>query len=176
MAKHIYLLRHAKSSWKDESLKDFDRPLAKRGLATLPQVGAWLRGRQVQADVILCSPAVRARASMEGICDAWGVARDRIQYLDRLYLADRSTLVDIIRQQDDACQTLMILAHNPGLDHVLNFLVNGPIPLTKKGKLMTTANIAHLVVGDDWQEVGRDGARLVDLVRPQPAPAKPAAS
>ncbi len=172
MAKHIYLMRHAKSSWKDETLKDFDRPLARRGIAALPQVGAWLRNNHVQADVILCSPAARARATLEGVCDAWGVARDRIQYVDRLYLADRSTLVECIRQQDNANRTLLLLAHNPGLDHLLNFLVDGPIPLTKKGKLMTTASIAHLVVGDDWQSVDRNGARLLALARPRPEPLK----
>ena len=167
MPKDLFLMRHAKSSWKEAAQKDFDRPLNKRGLEDLQFIADWFKRENIIPDVILSSSALRARATVDGICDIWGLPRDPVQYLDRLYLADRSTLMEIIQGQDESVGSLLIVAHNPGLERVLSFLVADPIPLTKQGKLMTTANVAHLRLAQAWRTLDRDQAELLHLVRPK---------
>ncbi len=167
MPRNLFLMRHAKSSWKDDALKDFDRPLAKRGVQDLPVVADWFKAKAIMPGAILASPALRAKSTIEGLCDAWGVSRDRIQFLEKLYLADRSTLVSIIHEHGNAHGSLLIVAHNPGLEHLLNFLVADPIPLTKQGKLMTTANVAHVTVENEWRQLDRGKGKLIEVARPK---------
>ena len=53
--KRLYLIRHAKSSWKDPDLDDFDRPLNKRGKTDAPLMGKRLKEQGVKPDLIISS-------------------------------------------------------------------------------------------------------------------------
>ena len=93
----LSLLRHAKSSWEDGSLKDFERPLAKRGESAAPRMGAFMAERGLAPQLILCSPAVRARQTLDLVLPH--LAGDpSVLYEDRLYLAAPSALLARLRR------------------------------------------------------------------------------
>lgn len=119
--KKLWILRHAKSDWGSPSLPDFERPLNKRGLANAPAMGAFLSEHGLP-DLVLCSPARRARQTAERVSESMGYAVGRIQFEPRIYEASPETLLDVIEQVPDAVQHLMLVGHNPGLTMLVNML------------------------------------------------------
>jgi len=111
--KTLMLIRHAKSSWDDETLDDKARPLNERGLHDAPMMGQHLAERGVRADLILTSPAVRALSTAHIIADAIGYTRKDIIADERLYASSPGTLLAIIQGIDDAHQRVLIFGHNP---------------------------------------------------------------
>lgn len=162
--KTLLLLRHAKSSWKDTSLTDFERPLNRRGRRAAALIGRFLRRKNVQPDLILSSPAVRARSTIEIVLES-SQLRVEPRYDERLYLASAAALLGIIRQFEDQVDTAMLVGHNSGTEDVLH-------RLTGVQGIMPTAALAKIVLDvDRWSEVtiklsgGRAG--LEWLVKPK---------
>ncbi|MFP3920217.1 MAG: SixA phosphatase family protein [Dichotomicrobium sp.] len=110
----VSLYRHAKSSWDDPSLEDFDRGLSKRGQRSAPAMGAFLRESGLRPDTVLCSPAQRARETFALSFGEGGDAPD-LHADERLYHASAATMLDLLRSQPAEVQHVMILGHNPGL-------------------------------------------------------------
>ncbi len=113
--KRLYLIRHAKSSWKDSSLADFERPLNKRGKRNAPFMGKRLQFYQILPALILSSPAKRARKTARMIAQEIGFPKKQIVYDDDIYDASTSTLFHMIRNLDDAAMDAMLFGHNPGI-------------------------------------------------------------
>lgn len=113
--KTLTLVRHAKSSWGDPALPDRDRPLNERGLRDVAAMGQRLVQRGAKPDLLLASPATRARTTAEHLAQALGVKRKHIVVTDRLYAAPASELLAVIAELGDAPQHVMLVAHNPGL-------------------------------------------------------------
>ena len=120
--KILTLIRHAKSSWKDSTLPDWDRPLNKRGRRDAPMMGERLAGREAYADLLVTSSAVRAVATAEAIAAAIEYPADDIVLDERLYGADEFEILEIIQGLDDAWERVMLLGHNPGLTDLVNAL------------------------------------------------------
>src|SRR6185436_6244171 len=99
--KTLYLLRHAKSSWKDDSLLDIERPLNKRGRKAAETVGRFLRKKRIIPDLVLCSTAVRARETTEIVLAAAGRSPD-IHFDERIYEAGAERLLEVVAQIDKA--------------------------------------------------------------------------
>ena len=99
--KTIILVRHAKSSWKDPGLNDFDRPLNKRGKKNAPLMGQKLKERQVMPDLVLSSPAKRARKTATAIAKAVGYPKKRIVFDDNMYHGGARYLFEMIKNLDD---------------------------------------------------------------------------
>ena len=95
--KKLVLIRHAKSSWKNPGLRDFDRPLNKRGKADAPEMGRRLALRSLMPDRLLSSPAKRAIRTAEIIAGAIGFPAGRISRMDRLYGAGVAELIGILQ-------------------------------------------------------------------------------
>src|SRR5947209_6480088 len=95
--KHLYLLRHAKSSWDDPALADSERPLAARGRRDVKRIAAHAGAGSIAPDLVLCSPARRTRETLKGIAGALG-PQARVRIEPRLYGADRDDLLDVIRR------------------------------------------------------------------------------
>jgi phosphohistidine phosphatase len=121
--KHLLLFRHAKSSWNDEGVLDFARTLAARGERDAPEMGARLRGRGIAVDLVLASPAARAKRTAALVAAPLGYAEQRIAFAPELYLASPAALLQAIGRQPDSVATLLVVGHNPGLTELANLLV-----------------------------------------------------
>jgi phosphohistidine phosphatase len=110
----LSLLRHAKSSWSDARLKDFDRPLNERGAATAPRVAAFMVRRGLVPDLVLCSPAQRARQTVELMLPHFERV-PAVAYEEALYLASPATMLKLVRAADAGVRHTMVVGHDPGL-------------------------------------------------------------
>lgn len=121
--KRLYLVRHAKSSWRDRELSDEARPLNKRGKRDAIRMGEYLaRVRKVAPDLVMASPARRARDTVILLTGALGYSQDRIVWQRGIYTGDASDLLTLVRQVDDGCREAMLVGHNPYLTDLANLL------------------------------------------------------
>src|SRR5258708_23117047 len=119
--KNLLLLRHAKSNWDDSSLPDFDRPLAARGERDAPRMGKALAKRGPAPEVIISSPAGRAKATVEAVIKAARFAIDA-QYDEKIYGASSAELLAVIRRIPDEFSSALLVGHNPGFEDLLSRL------------------------------------------------------
>jgi phosphohistidine phosphatase len=161
MAKTLLLLRHAKSSWKDSSLDDHDRPLNQRGKAAAPRMGRLLRDEGLVPDLIVASTAVRAQATAFAVIEASGYAGP-LRSARSLYLAPPSAYVELARELDERTERVLMIGHNPGIENLLSELVGRP-------EAMPTAALAALSLPvDDWLEFDLGtAASLIGFWRPR---------
>lgn len=147
--KRLTLIRHAKSSWSEESLPDRERPLSKRGEHDAPRMGERLRARGARPSLILSSPAARAKRTAQIIADCLGYPREFLQYAEPLYHASPATLLGAAAAQDDRHADVVIVAHNPGLlDLTRRLLRDWP-----HGNLPTAGVVAIDFEADSWAAI-----------------------
>lgn len=125
--KTLFLVRHAKSSWADIALDDFDRPLNNRGEKDTPLMGNVLKNKQILRDLLLSSPAKRAYSTAKKIAKAIGYTKDDIQTNKNIYHASADSLLEIMQGQDENYQSIMLFGHNPGLTDFAVMLSGKPI-------------------------------------------------
>ena len=111
--KQLLICRHAKSSWKDPELRDFDRPLNKRGKGDAPEMGRRLAAHGLQPDLIYASSAVRAVETVLHYAKEIGYPVERIQFNPGQYTASVPMLLSLIQEVDQEVATLMVVGHNP---------------------------------------------------------------
>jgi phosphohistidine phosphatase len=121
--KILILVRHAKSSWKDPSLVDFDRPLNKRGKRNAPFMGQKLKERKIMPDLLLSSPAKRARKTAIAVAKALDYPPKKIMFLDKMYHASARYLFDLLKNLDDENETVMLFGHNPSLNDFADMML-----------------------------------------------------
>lgn len=161
--KTLLLLRHAKSSWSNPSLRDFDRPLNERGLKAAPLIGQLLLKRQIQPGLVLSSPAERARQTALFVAEAAQFATAP-RFDESIYEASALALLEIISQIDDHVAQAMIVGHNPGMEELLMIL-------TGETRRMPTAALAFISLNvEKWSEVREGTGRLEWLVKPKELP------
>ncbi|UCI18042.1 histidine phosphatase family protein [Mesorhizobium sp. B2-1-8] len=165
--KQLLLLRHAKSSWDDPDLDDFDRPLDERGLKAARLIGRELAARGWLADLALVSPAMRARDTWRLVAAELPV-HPRVAFAEALYDASAADILSEIRKADPSSGCLVVLGHNPGLEDLAKQLA-GPGSEAKARKRLEekfpTAALARFVLEDDWS--GLTSARLTHCLRPK---------
>jgi phosphohistidine phosphatase len=113
--KKLFLIRHAKSSWNDFSLSDYDRPLNSRGIHDAPKMAAFLQQTAGKIDAIYTSPAVRALSTAQYFRDAFGIAQADFHEVRHLYHASISDFYNVLQKIPDNCHSVMIFSHNPGI-------------------------------------------------------------
>jgi phosphohistidine phosphatase len=160
--KTLLLLRHAKSSWCDSQLTDFDRPLAKRGKHDAPLIGSLLAERGVLPDLVLCSPAKRAAATMELVSRAAAITGESLVFDRRLYEADCDSLLRIVHELDDCYCRVMLCGHNPGLAEFCDFL----LPETLDS-LPTCALVVMTFPVDHWHVLAPGTGTFLYAMRPK---------
>ena len=163
--RHLYLLRHAKSSWDDAGLPDRERPLAPRGKRALTPIADHLRRQGIRPELVLCSPAERARATLEGVRAALGGGDVRFE--EALYTFDATALVERIREVPASVRSLMVVGHNPAMQELATMLASeGPDLDRLRGKFPTGA-LATLDVTSSWRGLEEGAARLTGFVAPR---------
>jgi phosphohistidine phosphatase len=122
-ARQLILMRHAKSSWKDSELGDFDRPLSARGERDAPLMGARLDARGVRPALLIASSAKRARRTAKLVASELDYPIERLRLEESLYLAAPEAIVDVVAAQSDSHASLLLVGHNPGLTDLVNRLL-----------------------------------------------------
>lgn len=168
----LSLLRHAKSSWANPGQQDFDRPLNERGLDAAPRMGAFMAGRGIIPDLVLCSPSVRTRQTLDLVLPHFSAA-PTILYEDTLYLASPSTLLKRVRKLDADIRHAMIVAHDPGLHRLAMELPGSGDPevMQALAQKFPTAGLAVIVFeGRSWSKVKPGAGRLELFMSPKRLP------
>ncbi len=145
--KKLYLMRHAKSSWKDKNLEDIKRPLNKRGKKDAPLMGKVLKKREISPDVIISSSAKRAYKTAKAVAKELGYPKEEIIKDKRLYLINFGEFLDYIKNLDDKYQSVLIIGHNPGISDLFSYI-------TGKESQMPTAAVGGVEFNiNSWKEI-----------------------
>jgi phosphohistidine phosphatase len=158
--KTLLLLRHAKSDWDDPKLRDFDRPLAARGKRDAPRIGKALQERGPTPDLIVSSPAARAKETIEAVIDSANLTRSPI-FDESIYGASSAELIAIIRRLPIESSCALLVGHNPGFEDTVS-------RLTGAHQQMPTAALACIEFPvERWEDVEDAGGRLIWLLTPK---------
>jgi phosphohistidine phosphatase len=168
----LSLLRHAKSSWDDPKLRDIDRPLNERGQEAAPSIGRYMAKNGIVPQLVLCSPSVRTRQTLELVLPHLKPA-PTVAYEDAIYLGAPSVMLKRIRKVEANASHVMIVAHDPGL-HRLALDLSGsgdPELLQLLGAKFPTAGLAVIVFETGaWRSVKAGSGRLQVFMAPKRLP------
>jgi phosphohistidine phosphatase len=152
--KRITLLRHAKSSWDEPGLSDFDRPLNPRGRNDAPEMGRRLMARGQTPDLLITSPARRAMSTARMAAREMGYPEERIIPESSLYHASAGSIFSVVNSLESLADHLMLVGHNPGFTDFANHLSTARID-----NMPTAALFCVDFDVDDWGAVrAADGA------------------
>jgi phosphohistidine phosphatase len=160
--KTLYLLRHAKSSWSDPSLKDFERPLSERGLADIQTMASRFLERKRQLQCIITSPAVRAKMTANLFAKAIGFPRNDVAANPELYFAGSAMFLKAATLIDEDYDAAMLVGHNPAITEFVNDMCNAGID-----NVPTSGLVELRLAVDYWAEVVCDEAELIDFDYPK---------
>ena len=154
--KTLLLLRHAKSSWDHPSMRDFDRPLADRGKRDAPRMGRALKERGPLPELIISSPAARARETVEAVIKSAGLTAP-LQFDESIYDASLAELMRLVRGLPDDISCVLMVGHNPGFEGLVN-------RLTGASERMPTAALASIEFQvDRWADVEDGQGKLLSV-------------
>jgi phosphohistidine phosphatase len=155
----LYLLRHAKSSWSDSSLRDFDRPLNDRGRQSAELIGKQLAAEKLIDPLLICSPAVRTRETAEFVLKNANVRAEE-RFDERIYEASLRDLLQVVSEIPDDEQVVIMIGHNPGFEELLAFL-------TGEARHMPTCALAKIKFDiASWRDVNAGKANLEWFITP----------
>ncbi|MDB5232634.1 MAG: histidine phosphatase family protein [Chitinophagaceae bacterium] len=120
-------MRHAKSSWNDASVTDFDRPLNDRGKKDAPVIAKRLRKKGFEIDGFISSPAKRALTTAEIFAEEFGVKKKKIITMDELYQASPASFFKLISELDNELKRVIVFSHNPGITDFVNQLTDSRV-------------------------------------------------
>lgn len=146
--KTLYLVRHAKSSWDNLGLSDFDRPLNERGRKDAPSMAKRLKEKEITIDYIISSPAIRALTTCQEFCRILGLSENYYKTETNLYHASADTLLENINYMNDLHQSVMLFGHNPGITEFANLIFNTSIE-----NIPTTGIVAGVLHVPSWEDI-----------------------
>ena len=146
--KTLYLIRHAKSSWSDPTLRDFERPLNKRGKRDAPFMAEQLKRKGVVPDLIISSPAVRAKKTANQFAKTLGYPKKEIDFKPAIYDADEDDLLTILQAIQASRHSVLLFGHNPEFTEVANLLANIQID-----NVPTTGIVAIQFEVKEWNQL-----------------------
>lgn len=166
----LAVLRHAKSSWEMPGQADFDRGLTPRGLEAAPAMGRHMRDIGLEPDLVLCSPARRARETAELALGALSPVPPRIEYDRMIYGATAESLASRLRRISENTRCVLLIGHNPGLQDLVMALVRRPLAGTS-GALedkFPTATLAVLELPfPRWSDLTFGRAHISHVMTPR---------
>lgn len=143
--KKVLLMRHAKSSWSNPGLRDFDRPLNKRGKKDAPRMGKYLKELQLIPNQIFSSPAERAKSTILKVVKELELPISQITWDENLYFNGAQSYLDVIQYADDSSDVVMTVGHNPMTEDAISALSGHT-----SAKAIKTATIACFEFNVDW--------------------------
>lgn len=168
----LTLFRHAKSSWRDPDLDDFDRPLNKRGREAAPRMAAFMRKQELAPDLVLCSSAVRTRQTWDLLAPAFP-DDTTVRFEKRLYLATSDILLARLRRLPKDVRHVLLIGHNPGLHFLALELAGRGAPDDLEALATKFPTCALAVIDVDmprWDELSEGVGRLVLFQTPRRLP------
>ena len=160
--KILYLVRHAKSSWKNPDLDDFERPLNKRGKRDAPVMGRFLRDKDILPDMLISSPAVRAKKTAKIIAENLAYSKNKINFDHEIYEASTKGLLMIISNINNKYNTVMLVGHNPSMTYVANTISKRRIDnIPTCGIICIELNITS------WKEISENCGKLIFFEYPK---------
>ena len=161
--KTLYMVRHAKSSWKDENLEDIDRPLNKRGKRDAPFMGKLLQEKGILPDVLMTSPALRAHTTAHLFADQMDYPTDKLIVNNAIYEADVSDLLQVIQNDlKNEWDSAMIFGHNMTYTTFANLYADSYID-----NVPTCAIVAIAFDVKSWSKVTRENGRVLFFEYPK---------
>jgi len=157
MAKYktLILVRHAKSSWKDTTLNDIQRPLNKRGNKDASKMGKHMAEHKILPEVIFSSPGLRALTTARLISVRIGIQPNDIIIDEKIYTFDSESLLNVIKSLKNKYERVMIVGHNPAITEVVNYLCGSKIDN------VPTCGVAVLRFPmNSWKKIGKNKAKL----------------
>jgi phosphohistidine phosphatase len=147
MSKLLFLVRHAKSSWDDPALSDFERPLNERGKKDAPEMAERLNSKKIRIDGFVSSPAKRARQTCKYFTKEFDPKKKNIVRDPRLYEADQQSFYDVIEAFKNKWDSVALFSHNPGITAFANSLTE-----THVDDMPTCSVFAVKVNADKWKD------------------------
>jgi phosphohistidine phosphatase len=168
----LSLLRHAKSSWDDPGIEDFDRPLSERGREAAPRMGRFMAKHGIVPELILCSSSVRTRQTLDLVLPHLS-PRPKVAYEDAIYLAAASVLLQHVRKDAGKARHVMVVAHDPGMHQLATELAGSGDPALIEalaGKFPTAGLAVIDFEAQAWAKVRRGAGRLRLFMTPKRLP------
>ena len=122
--KQLFLIRHAKSSWDDFTISDFERPLNGRGKKDAPEMAKRLAEKKIKIDAFVSSPAKRAKRTCKYFAKEFDLGKDDIVFENRLYEAGTQNFLEVVENLKNKWDSVAIFSHNPGITDFANSLTN----------------------------------------------------
>jgi phosphohistidine phosphatase len=164
--KRLHLLRHAKSSWDDPGLPDHDRPLAPRGRRAAARLAGWLEDNEVRPQLVLCSTAVRARATLALVTASLNEPVSLFE--GALYHAAAAGLLERVRGIDDDVEEALLVGHNPGLQDLCVLLAAASPERDRVAAKLPAAALVSLELDvESWADAATGCARIAVVARPR---------
>ncbi len=160
--KTLFLIRHAKSSWDDSSQSDFERSLNERGLIDAPQMGILLKSKNIIPDLIISSPANRAKTTAEIFASQLTYPNSKIQTDERIYNASMKDLAEVVSEIDDKFDIVFLFGHNPGITNFANIIGDKPVD-----GMPTCAVIGIELNLASWKELDKNCGKIILAVTPK---------
>ncbi len=160
--KTIYVVRHAKSSWGDLTIPDFDRPLSDRGQRNAPEMAQRLLNRGIHIDGFISSTARRALQTAIQFAKVFDRSPEEIQLHDELYHAPSSIYGELISGLDDSLASVAIFGHNPGISYFVNTLTT-----TRIDEMPTCGIFAVSIEAPSWKQFAAAKKSFLFFDRPK---------
>lgn len=166
MTHRLYLLRHAKSSWDDHAQPDHDRPLAPRGRRACGLLREHFAAEGVDPGVVVCSTALRARQTLEGVAAGFAGA-PAVWHDERVYGAGADGLLGVLQELPTDFASAMLVGHNPGIHWLAESLAGEGEGLADLGRKFPTGALATLAFEGEWLRLRVGSAALENFVTPR---------
>ena len=158
----LIIVRHAKSSWDNPELDDFDRPLNNRGKKDAPEMGRRLAQRHVMPDMMITSPAKRAASTAKRIATEISFPKKSIKKESDFYEASIQDFISVLKKVGENVKTLMIFSHNPGLTDLANYLADAGIY-----NIPTSGVVEIAFENIPWSGIGKHTGKLLSFDYPK---------
>jgi len=161
--KKILIMRHAKSSWSEQSLKDFERPLNERGVKDAPLMGRYLKELGLIPDQMIGSPAVRAKQTLLKVCEELGKDSNQITWDEDLYFRSTMAYIHALKRVRNQSSVVIITGHYPMVSDAVSVLMDKELQ-----NHFSTAAIACLEVDiESWDDLDEGICELKWFVKPK---------